>query len=144
MTKTNLALFLFACFALGLPLWGMQVKEDRGLYNRSCTGQCYQDWQEATGGAAALAAAKAQAKAEASPEELGKQAYAGCVACHGAGGEGGIGPALAGRAASEIAGILTQYKNGETRGGESALMWSQAGQLSDADIDNLASFIESL
>jgi cytochrome c553 len=91
-----------------------------------------------------VAAAAAAARAEASPEELGKQAYVGCIACHGAKGEGGVGPTLAGQAAADIATKLLQYKNGETLGSQSALMWSQAAQLSDQDIDNLAAFIEAL
>jgi cytochrome c553 len=144
LTTSNLTIVLFACFAIGLPLWGMQANEDRGGYNHTCTGPCYQEWQEATGGTLAMAAAQAQARAEASPEELGKQTYVGCIACHGAGGEGGVGPALAGRPASNIADMLVQYKNGETRGNQSALMWSQAAQLNDSDIENLAAYIETL
>lgn len=92
----------------------------------------------------ALAAAQAEARASASPEELGKQAYLGCVACHGAGGEGGVGPAVVGQSATDIAQKLVQYRNGETRGSQSALMWSQAAQLSQADIDNLAAYIGTL
>ena len=75
---------------------------------------------------------------------LGKEKYIGCVACHGAGGEGGVGPALNNQSAVEIADKLIRYKNGETIGGQSSLMWSQASMLSNDDIDNLAAYIESL
>ena len=71
-------------------------------------------------------------------------AFAGCTACHGAGGEGGIGPQLAGQSATDIAMKLTQYKKGETLGSQSNLMWSQAAQLNASDIDNLAAYITTL
>lgn len=144
MNSSNLTIVLFACFAFGLPLWAMQNNGDGDASIHSCTGQCYQEWKKATGGTLALAEAKAQARAEASPEELGKERYIGCVACHGAAGEGGVGPVLAGRSASDIASMLSQYKQGETRGSQSALMWSQAAQLSAGDIGNLAAYIETL
>ena len=43
-----------------------------------------------------------------------------------------------------IVGKLTRYKAGETLGSQSALMWSQAAQLSDTDIDNIAAYIATL
>jgi cytochrome c553 len=141
--QDTLSIVLFTCFAFGLPLWAMQANELDGSSVSSCSGECYEQWREQTGGVVAVAAAQAAERAEASPVELGKAAYIGCIACHGAGGEGGVGPALAGQSAADIASMLLQYKNGETRGGQSALMWSQAGQLSDTDIDNLAAYIET-
>ena len=42
---------------------------------------------------------------------------------------------------TELADKLLQYKAGETRGAQSALMWSQAAELSAAEIDNLAAYI---
>ena len=62
----------------------------------------------------------------------------------GAGGEGGVGPTLNGQTAITIADKLMRYKNGETLGAQSNLMWAQASQLSVNDIDNLAAFIETL
>ena len=144
MNQTNLTLVLFACFAFGLPLWAMQTNYYDYPSVHGCSGECYEQWQAETGGLMAVAQAKAEAKAAASPAELGEMAYAGCVACHGAGGEGGVGPMLAGQSATEIAGKLLQYKNGETLGAQSALMWSQSAQLSQDDIDNLAAYIETL
>jgi cytochrome c553 len=111
---------------------------------KNCSGDCYAEWREETGGVAALAAAKAEAEASASPAELGKTTYAGCVACHGAQGQGGVGPQLAGQSTADIAGKLTRYRNGETLGAQSNLMWAQATQLDDADIDNLAAYIATL
>lgn len=43
-----------------------------------------------------------------------------------------------------IVGKLTRYKAGETLGSQSALMWSQAAQLREKDIENLAAYIATL
>lgn len=144
MTKLNLGLIAFFCLAIGLPLWGMQENKYGRNGVNTCTDDCYEDWQEKTGGVVKIAAAVAQEKATASPAELGKLAYIGCIACHGAGGQGGIGPAMAGQSAIDIVTMLTQYKNGETRGSQSALMWSQAAMLSDADIKNISEYVETM
>jgi cytochrome c553 len=40
--------------------------------------------------------------------------------------------------------MLTQYKNGETRGAQSALMWGQAAALSADDMANIGAFVETL
>ena len=55
-----------------------------------------------------------------------------------------MGPRLAGQSAATIVDKLTRYKAGETLGSQSALMWSQAALLSEADVDNLAAFVETL
>lgn len=144
MSKLNLSIILFACFALGLPLWAMQANDNGATSVSSCSGECYEQWQSETGGTLAIVEAQALAKASASPTELGKKAYLGCIACHGAGGEGGIGPRLEGQSIADIAGKLSAYKNGETIGKQSALMWSQAAQLSTDDIDNIAAYVEAL
>lgn len=144
MTRFSITMTLFAGFAFGLPIWAMQANQYTAEGIQSCSGECYERWQAETGGLLAMAAEQAEARATASPAELGKQAYAGCIACHGAGGEGGVGPQLSGQSATDLAAKLLQYKNGETRGPQSALMWSQAGQLSTTDIDNLAAYISTL
>jgi cytochrome c553 len=144
MTKHNLSIILFTCFAFGLPLWAMQNNSYPEGNVHNCSGECYERWKQETGGLLAVVAAEAAAEAAASPAELGEKAYAGCIACHGAAGEGGIGPQLAGQSAAAIADKLLRYKRGETLGAQSALMWSQSSQLSDADIENLAAFVESL
>jgi cytochrome c553 len=144
VSRETIVIALFACFALGLPLVAMQQNSFDRVNIQACTGDCYDDWKASTGGIVAVVQAQAEARAAASPAELGEQAYVGCVACHGAGGEGGIGPMLAGQSAGDIATALLQYRNGETRGDQSSLMWSQAAPLSDDDIDNLAVYIEAL
>ena len=144
MRKDTIAIIVFTGFAFGLPLWAMQANKLESDSVSSCSGECYEEWREETGGVVAVAAAQAAAKAEASPVELGEKSYTSCIACHGAGGEGGVGPALVGHSATDTTAMLVQYKNGETRGNQSALMWGQAAQLNNTDIDNLAIFIETL
>ena len=60
---------------------------------------------------------------------------------HGQAGEGGIGPKLVG--STSIVEMLMQYKNGETRGEQSALMWGQAANLSTEDMENLQAYINT-
>ena len=74
----------------------------------------------------------------------GEAKYQACGACHGANGGGGVGPKLSGQTAEYIVGRLTQYKNGETVGSQSNLMWGQAGMLSDSDITDLADYIATM
>lgn len=144
MNASTVSLILFACFAVGLPSYMMLTNEHSVDGVHRCADECYEDWQTQTGGVVAVVVAAQAAKAAASPAELGKAAYQGCIACHGAGGEGGVGPQLAGQTADAISGMLWQYKNGETRGSQSSLMWANASALSPTDIDNLATFIETL
>ena len=144
MPKYAIALTLFALFAIGLPLYGMQSNHHSPKNVHGCYGECYEAWKAQTGGLLAMQAASAEARANASPAELGQQAYAGCIACHGANGEGGIGPQLAGSMGQDIADKLRRYKAGETIGNQSSLMWAQAGMLSEDDIDNIAAFIDTL
>ena len=81
----------------------------------------------------------------ASIEDLpGKAKYAVCSACHGATGGGGMGPALAGQTVEYIAGRLRSYKAGETVGAKSGMMWGQAANLSETDIQDLAEYVKTL
>ena len=74
----------------------------------------------------------------------GGKLYAGCIACHGAKGEGGIGPSFKGSKSDYIASSLNEYKNKIERGPQSALMYAQAAALSDSDIKELSKYIVSL
>ena len=74
----------------------------------------------------------------------GKAKYAVCSACHGATGGGGMGPALAGQTVEYIAGRLRSYKAGETVGAQSGMMWGQAANLSETDIQDLAEYVRIL
>lgn len=143
MSAHSIAMTIFGILAVGFPLWAMQANEHGGGNTHLCVGECYDEWKNTTGGIVEVARATAAAKAEASPAELGKAAYVGCVACHGAAGEGGVGPQLAGSPAAQIEAALKLYREGGTRGPQSSLMWSQAKELSDSDISNLAAYIET-
>ena len=78
-------------------------------------------------------------------EELpGKAIYAGCIACHGQRGSGGIGPTLVGKSHEYIMGRLMAYKAGEKIGPQSNMMWSQASMLSDKEIHQVTEYIETL
>ena len=144
MLKENAHLILFGLFAIGLPLYGGSINSFPEKNAHACIGECYDNWKQETGGVVAITVAQAEARASASPAELGEAAYVGCIACHGAGGEGGVGPALAGQSVDDIYGKLVQYKNGETLGAQSSLMWGQAAMLSDVDMKNIAEFVATL
>jgi cytochrome c553 len=72
----------------------------------------------------------------------GKAKYATCMACHGAKGQGGMGPTLAGQTAAAIE--MKKYRNKEKIGAQSAMMWGMSAGLSDTDISNLAAYTASL
>ena len=66
-----------------------------------------------------------------------------CAGCHGAEGQGiGSFPVLAGKNADDIIDALLAYKNGETRGPLSGLMWGQAKGLSEGQIGTLGVFVQ--
>ena len=71
----------------------------------------------------------------------GESKYVACSACHGAQGGGGIGPMLTGQSADYLRGRLVSYRNGETVGAKSALMWGNAAGLSDQDITDLVEYV---
>lgn len=74
----------------------------------------------------------------------GKIKYATCIACHGAQGQGGLGPKLAGQKSEVIVKKLTAYKNKQQVGPQSALMWGLSAGLTPADINNLAAYTATL
>lgn len=107
----------------------------------SCTGMCYAEYVELNGTVVEqLVAAKEAAAGDPFSDIRGL--WAGCAACHGPDGGGGIGPKLAGQSSGDIINKLTTYKNNGTIGPQSALMWGQAGMLSDQDIKTLGEFIQ--
>ncbi len=75
----------------------------------------------------------------------GKSTYAarGCIGCHGAGGVSVVAtyPSLKGRSASFIRQNLTDFRSGARK---SPVMNAMAAGLNDADIENLADYIDSL
>ncbi len=75
----------------------------------------------------------------------GQSAYAakGCIGCHGAGGKSMVAtyPSLAGKDAAFVKKNLTDFRSGAR---DNAVMKAMAAPLSDADIDNLAAYIDTL
>ena len=108
---------------------------------KSCTGECYEEYVRVNGTLMEQMEAKRLAS-QADPYSDIRGLWAGCAACHGQSGEGGIGPMLAGQSSDDIINKLTIYKNNGTIGPQSALMWGQAGMLSDQDIKTLGEFIQ--
>ena len=82
--------------------------------------------------------------ADGSAASKGTKLYAGCIACHGAKGGGGIGPSFKGQTSEYIASALNEYKNNIERGPQSALMYAQAAALSENDIKELSKYILTL
>ena len=75
----------------------------------------------------------------------GQSAYAarGCIGCHGAGGVSVVAtyPSLKGKGAAFIRQRLTDYRSGTLK---EPVMNAMAAGLKDADIANIADYIESL
>ncbi|MCE3046552.1 c-type cytochrome [Helicobacter kayseriensis] len=69
-----------------------------------------------------------------------------CVACHGKDGKKvGIAPQpLAGLSKDEVVKFLQGYKNQTIKSPKANMMYSQAKNLSDADINTLAEYIATL
>src|SRR5512140_3298426 len=92
---------------------------------------------------AAVAAALATSALAAGDPAAGKQRHFQCIGCHGIPGwktafpEVYRVPKLGGQQAAYIVSALRQYKNGER---DHATMRSIAGDLSEADMENLAAY----
>ena len=75
----------------------------------------------------------------------GQSVYAakGCIGCHGAGGVSAIAanPTLKGQSADFISKNLTDFRSGARK---NPIMNAMAAGLSDADIRNIADYIDSL
>ena len=71
----------------------------------------------------------------------GASAYASCVGCHGAVGEGGVGPRLAGQTKTEIVAKLNRYKVGEQVGPMTAMMAPMAQNLSADEVQLVSEYI---
>ena len=110
--------------------------------NQSCTGECYREYVALNGTSVDQLRAQ-QALAAGDPFSDIRSLWAGCAACHGADGGGGVGPKLAGQTADYISGRLIAYKNNEQVGPMSAMMWGQAAMLSDKDISMIGEYIQA-
>lgn len=79
-----------------------------------------------------------------SAAKSGANLYATCIGCHGAAGEGGVGPKLSGQSAADIAAKLHKYKAGEQVGPMTAMMQPIASGMSDDDITAVAEYASKL
>ena len=137
-------LVISAVVALGGLLYVTYDNLEYKGYERvnSCYGECYEEYIRVNGTFLEELEAK---RVAASADEFSsiKGLWAGCAACHGTDGKGiAAFPALAGRSADYISTALLQYRNGETRGAQSVLMWGQAGNLTDQQIQTLSKYVE--
>jgi len=139
----ELGMSLLGCFAI-IVFFAVKVYPNLEYTgqssNQSCTGECYAEYVAINGTVVEIEQRK---KALANLDEFSdiRSLWAGCAACHGADGGGGVGPKLAGQTADYISGRLVAYKNNEQIGSQSALMWGQAAMLSDKDINMIGDYI---
>ncbi|MBN2647194.1 MAG: c-type cytochrome [Thiotrichales bacterium] len=74
----------------------------------------------------------------------GEKVYATCIGCHGAQGEGGVGPKLAGQVVADVVDKLKRYKAGEQVGPMTGMMAPMATGLSEADMQAVAEYVTKL
>ena len=141
----ELGMTLLGCFAIAL-FFGFKIYPDLEYSgyssNTPCIGECYAEYVALNGTPSEIEERK-QALASADEFSSIRSLWAGCAACHGADGGGGIGPMLAGQSSDDIISKLTIYKNNGQIGSQSALMWGQAAMLSEKDIETIGKFIEA-
>ena len=141
----ELGMALLGSFAI-FGFFGFKIYPDLEYTGYSsvgnCTGQCYAEYVELNGTAVEIEQRK-QALAQSDEFSSIRSLWAGCAACHGADGGGGIGPMLAGQSSDDIINKLTIYKNNGQIGAQSALMWGQAAMLSEQDIKTIGEFVQA-
>ena len=107
----------------------------------SCTGECYEEYVRIHGTTVEIEQRKREL-ASADDFSSIRSLWAGCAACHGGNGGGGVGPQLAGKNADTIIITLTKYKNNGQVGPMSQMMWGQAANLSEAEIETIGKFVQ--
>jgi len=138
--KKEIFIFL-VCFAGTIAVAYDNLEYKGGSRNSACYGECYEEYVKTYGTTVEIERNK-QLLAQADEFSSIRSLWAGCAACHGQEGGGGIGPTLAGQSETDIITKLTTYKNGGMIGSQSALMWGQAAMLSENDIKTIGKFIQ--
>jgi cytochrome c553 len=141
----ELGLVLAGCFVFTLFFVGViypDIEYKNVPSNNSCTGMCYAEYVELNGTVVEIEQRKKQLAAGDPFSDI-RGIWAGCAACHGPDGGGGVGPKLAGQTAGYISDRLIAYKNKEQVGPMSAMMWGQAAMLSDKDITMIGDYIQA-
>jgi cytochrome c553 len=142
--KHSIAMLIVSILGIGGILYTTIINAEVSGYGdvHGCGGECYKEYTVKYGTFTEQLEAKRVAMQTETPADKGAKIYVNCNMCHGMKGEGGIGPKLSG--STSIVKMLMQYKNGETRGAQSALMWGQAANLSSEDMKNLQAYINTL
>jgi len=99
--------------------------------------------------AVALCTGAKPAAAQSTPDALaaGREKFVQCASCHGADGRSTVVPEypkIGGQTAAYVVNALKAYRDGRRLGTYAAMMAAVAKPLSDADITNLAAYVESL
>jgi cytochrome c553 len=97
--------------------------------------------------AAALGGGPAAAQSGSDAVAAGREKYVQCASCHGADGRSTVVPQypkIGGQTAEYVVNALKAYRDGRRLGTYAAIMAAVAKPLSDADIANLAAYVESL
>ena len=89
----------FYCFFAFVIYPDLDVKGYKG--GHSCTGECYEEYVRINGTTVEIEQRKREL-ANADDFSSIRSLWAGCAACHGAEGGGGVGPKLAGQTADTI------------------------------------------
>jgi cytochrome c553 len=95
----------------------------------------------------AVGAQPTAAQSAADALAAGREKYVQCASCHGADGRSTVVPQypkIGGQTAEYVVNALKAYRDGRRLGTYAAMMSAVAKQLSDADIANLAAYVESL
>ena len=82
-----------------------------------------------------------------SAADLGREKYVQCASCHGSDGRSTVipqYPKIGGQSAPYVINALKAYRDGRRLGTFAAIMSEVAKPLSDADIENLAAYVELL
>ena len=138
--KTEIFILLI-CLGATIAVAYDNLEYKGGKRNHACYGECYEEYVRVNGTPAEIERNK-RLLAQADEFSSIRSLWAGCAACHGQEGEGGVGPTLAGQSKNDIITKLTTYKNGGMVGSQSALMWGQASMLSANDINTIGKFIQ--
>ena len=109
--------------------------------NSNCSGECYVEYVKKYGTVVEIEQRKREL-ANADDFSSIRSLWAGCAACHGSDGGGGVGPMLAGQTADTIIMKLTTYKNNGQIGPMSQMMWGQAANLSEAEIETIGKCVQ--
>jgi cytochrome c553 len=81
------------------------------------------------------------------PADLGREKFVQCASCHGSDGRSTVipqYPKIGGQSAPYTVNALRAYRDGRRIGTFASIMAEVAKPLSDADIENLAAYVESL